>query len=531
MRAMSGTWTKTRIGAVAVVLGATGLAAAPAWAQDEGAAAVAAEVAGKKAGDAPAETPAEAEAEIESEAASEMMVEPEIFDLAIEDYYDGRYAQAAAGFWGYINFGEPSAEKFEWAQYFLAESLRHLGFWHAAVMYYHTVAKTRSRPEILPDALGRLEAISRRRPFSESLVFEDLIYDSEFGFIPQTLNDWVQFVQGLYDYRNDFIDWAKLHFSRISRESRYYLEAMYVEAVHALKNGKEDQALAMFDTIVQSSIDAPEVKNRANLSLARLLFDTGRYKEAFETYGKVEQIDLTFEQAALILEKAWAAYFMGDRRTAMGLLHALEAPSYETYFLPDAFVLRGLILKDLCHFIPAKRVIRAFRFKYQRAVDQLHRRVPMTKIVPILNAATQEGRIGRRTGLLRTLELERRLIEDYDSYWEDVELDKHLRRVYDLEIREQSRLWRMEFEKSADDAALQLLEVQEQINLLDYEIGLDIFKRLKAEEARRAKEKPLVIPYDSANVYYEFDEEYWNDELHSYKYFITTRCFSSGGTP
>ena len=65
------------------------------------------------------------------------------------------------------------------------------------------------------------------------------------------------------------------------------------------------------------------------------------------------------------------------------------------------------------------------------------------------------------------------------------------------------------------------------MNLLDYEIGLDIFKRLKAETARQAREEKLVVPYDSANVYYEFDTEYWNDELHSYKYFITSRCFET----
>jgi hypothetical protein len=212
----------------------------------------------------------------------------------------------------------------------------------------------------------------------------------------------------------------------------------------------------------------------------------------------------------------------------MGLLHALEAPSYQKFFLPDAFVLRGLIYKDLCHFIPAKRVVRAFRFRYQRTLDLMKRRVPMERIPGVLEASTQEGSIGRRTQLLRTLEEERRIIERYDSDWEDVELDEHLRRMYDFEIREQTRLWRVEFREASDRAALELLETEEQVTLLDYEIGLDIFKRLKAKEARRTAETTLTIPYDSANVYYEWDTEYWNDELHSYKFFITSRCFESG---
>ncbi|MBI5508820.1 MAG: hypothetical protein HY903_08715 [Deltaproteobacteria bacterium] len=479
-----------------------------------------------------AEAPVGPETEASAEEATATEVDPEIFEQAVADFYDERYPEAAAGFWGYLHFGEGAgggAENAEWAQYFLAECLRKLGFFHAAVQYYYTVAKTRSRPEILPDALGRLEAISRRRPFSESLVFEDLLYDSEFGFLPTYLNDWVQYVQGLYDYKNGLVDWAERHFSAISKTSLYSLKALYVQAVYALKNGKDDLAIAMFDAIVSSSIDAPEVKNQANLSLARLLFDTKQYGDALRAYDEVSQIELSFEQAELLLEKAWTYYFMNDRRKAMGLLHSLEAPSYVHYFLPDAYILRGLILKDLCHFIPAKRVVRGFRFRYQRALDMLHRRVDMRKIGGILDAATQEGTIGRRTQLLRTLEAERKLIGRYDTYWEDVELDKHLAKIYDLEIREQSRLWNIEFEKSADRSALELLEIEEQVNLLDYELGVDIFKRLKAEGAKHTVEEPLRIPYDSANVYYEFDTEFWNDELHSYKYFINSRCFEMEG--
>ncbi len=477
----------------------------------------------------PEEPSTEAVAEAVTEEAEPEAIDPEIFDIAVADFYNERYADAAAGFWGYIHLGDASSENYEWAQFFLAESLRKLGFWHAAVQYYYQVAKTRSRPEILPDALNRLESISRVRPFSESLIFEDLLYDSEFGFLPPYLHDWVEYVQGLYDYKNGLIDWAERHFAAIQKNSPYSLRALYVQAVYALKNKKDDVAIAMFDSVSSSAIDEPTVKNQANLALARLLFDTEHYADALKAYDKVVQRDLTFEQAELLLEKAWTHYFLGNRRKAMGLLHALEAPSYQHYFLPDAFVLRGLILKDLCHFIPAKRVVRSFRFRYQRALDLLHRRVDMRRIASILDAGTQEGTIGRRTAFLKSLESELKLIDTYDTFWEDVELDTHLRKIYELEIREQTRLWNIEFKESADESALQLLETEEQVSLLDYELGLDIFKRLKVEGAKRTVEEPLVIPFDSSSVYYEFDTEYWNDELHSYKYFINNRCFEIGG--
>ena len=474
------------------------------------------------------ETEVEAEAEVEVQV---LEVDPLVFDEALADFYDGDHAQAAAGFWEYLKIGQESAENYEWAQFFLAESLSKLGFWHAATQYYYLVAKTRSRPEILPEAMRRLKAIVEERPFAESLVYEDLLYDTELGNLARDLSDWVSYVKGLYDYRNGFVRWAKGHFQKIRPTSVYSLRARYAEGVFALKNKKDDEALAVFDSIVSSELDADEVKNRAYLALARLLFDAGRFDDARKTYDKVVQTDLSFEQAELLLEKAWVAYHLKDFTKAMGLLHALMAPSYDRFFLPDAYILRGLILQRLCHFIPAKRVVRSFRFRHNRALTQLSRRLPLERIKLIRHAATQDGRISRRTALLLTLEEERGRIEDHDSSWEDGGLDAHLRELYQLDLQEQLRLWRLSFEKRADEKALALLEAEEQINLLDYEIGLDIFKRLKANEARQVEEKALHIPYDSKNVYYEFDGEYWNDELHSYAYFVNNRCFEAVAEP
>ncbi|MEM6734237.1 MAG: hypothetical protein AAF658_21920, partial [Myxococcota bacterium] len=359
--------------------------------------------------------------------------------------------------------------------------------------------------------------------------YEDLLYDSEFGFLPKRLVDWINYVQGFYNYKNGFIDWAQRSFAQIPETSVYYPKAQFVRAVYALRRGRDGEALAVFETITDNdTADAP-AKNLAYLSMARLLFDNQEYKQALDVYDKVEQIDLSFQQAELLLEKAWSAYYLRQYRKAMGLLHALRAPSYAKYFLPDAYILRGLILKQLCHYIPAKRVVREFRFDNGRALQLLRRRQPLNRIKTIVEGGTQSGSIARRSDFLRSLESERRRIELYDSSWEDVELDQHLRRLYDLEIREQARLWNLDFSKSADVAALELLEAEEQMNLLDYEIGLDIFKRLNLEEAKQTKEEPLVVPYDSDKVYYEFDVEFWNDELHSYEYFINNRCFEATG--
>jgi hypothetical protein len=458
-------------------------------------------------------------------------VDPAIFERALKDFYSGRYPEAAAGFWGYVRFGTTAAEKYEWAQFLLAESLAHLQLWHAATRYYYQVAKTRSQPEILPEALARLEAITRYRPFSESLIYEDLLYDSEFGTLPPRLSDWVQYVQGLYDYRNDYVDWAERHFNAIRPSSPYAAQAQYVRAVHAIKNQRDSTGMKLLDQIITSPNAEPRTKNEAYLAKARLLFDRAQYQEAMAAYEEVKQINLSVEQAELLLEKAWTAYRLQDYRRAMGLLHALYAPSYARFFVPDAYLLRGLILRELCHFIAAKGAVREFRFAFGPTIASLHRRAAMEKIPVLVEAVREQDALGHIARTMDTLQAERKMIQSFAGDWEGVELDKQLRHLYDLELREQKRQWDNSFTKIVDRLAETLLESEEQINLLDYEVGLDIFKRFKTGEVTQGPPQELTVPYDSASVYYEFDKEFWNDELHSYNYFINSRCFETGETP
>ena len=215
----------------------------------------------------------------------------------------------------------------------------------------------------------------------------------------------------------------------------------------------------------------------------------------------------------------------------MGLLHALEAPSYQKFFLPDAFLLRGLILKDLCHFIPAKRVVRAFRFRYQRPLDDA-----ASPSADGEDRGHPRGRrrrratIGRRTAFLRSLEQERRVLDDYDA-------DLGGRRARRAPAT-RSTTWRCASSCGYGVSSSRRPPTASCARAArDRGAGEPARLRggprhFQASEGRggppHGRGEALVVPYDSANVYYEFDTEYWNDELHSYQYFVTSRCFEPG---
>jgi len=461
--------------------------------------------------------------ELEGAVDAEVQVGPQVFDEGVELYYKGSCADAAARLWDYIAGNQPGAEKYGYAEYFLAQAFDELGLTHAAVEYYYNVAKNRTRPELLPDALQAIERISREHPFDQELILKDLIGDTTFGFLRPDLREFVEYYQGLLDYRSGFVRWGRIHFGSLSKGSYYYYKARYVQAVYELVKYNLDESLKIFHEILASDIDQADVVNNARQSVARILFEQKKFAGAYQMY---ESVNAPVEkQASVFMEEAWTLYYMNDYQRAMGLLYALEAPAFYSYFNPEKYLLKALIYKNLCHYNVAKDAVAEFFGRYGEAIRAIYDRVDLEKDEILLEAALQEPTLVDLSRLKRLLDTEIGELVSYESAWGDNGLLDHLTRIYELKLQSVDRRIRQRLDASIRLVAEKLLGHEEQMNLLQYEIGLSIYKRIKGvptkKEARQEK-----IPFSDARIYFEFDGEFWNDELHDFRFFITDRCFS-----
>jgi hypothetical protein len=257
--------------------------------------------------------------------------------------------------------------------------------------------------------------------------------------------------------------------------------------------------------------------------VARILFEQKKFEDAYNMY---ETIDAPIEkQAAVFLEEAWTQYYMKDYRRAMGLLYALEAPAFYRYFNPEKFLIKALIYKNLCHYNVAKDAVAEFRHYYGEAVDAIYDRVDLDKNEIIMDAALQEPALVELGRFQRLLDTELGMLDNFSSAWGNNGLQDHLNRIYDLKIREANRRLKDKLDLGIRAVAEKLLEFEEQMNLLEYEIGLSIYKRIKGAPTEKESKKDR-IPTSGPMVYYEFDGEFWNDELHDFRFFIEDRCFS-----
>ena len=265
------------------------------------------------------------------------------------------------------------------------------------------------------------------------------------------------------------------------------------------------------------------IRGKALHTLARLLFEQKQFAAAYGTLGNVPRgSELGSE---ILLERAWSKYKAGDPHRAMGLLYALDAPVFRKLFAPEKYLLRGLIYRRFCHFRAAKIAARRFRTEFGAALQQIREGKPLDEIGRVREAALRRIQSMKLHLFVRSLRQEYAKLEDAGDEWRSAGLYKHLRTLYKQKIDQMKGELERSLEESTREVAEEMLDAEEQVNLLEYEVGQAIFQRVSesasASEARKAAPK---VPISAERVYYKFSGEYWTDELPHYKFNIEDRC-------
>ena len=101
--------------------------------------------------------------------------------------------------WFYLKKNPPESPEYEKAEFHFARALDTLGYHGAAAEYYVNVARGRRDARLLSPALGSLARIVKARPFDGELILGELVSDTDFGFLPAGVEDFVAYHQGMVD--------------------------------------------------------------------------------------------------------------------------------------------------------------------------------------------------------------------------------------------------------------------------------------------------------------------------------------------
>lgn len=463
------------------------------------------------------------QAEIEVIIINDLEIKPEnIFIQAYVEFKAEKWQLAAAGFLHFIQLSDSDVKNYEWAEFFMAISLDNLGYSHAAVDRFSNLAARKPNTKIVTYVLDMFEKISRRQPFDYDQVILQVVNDKDYGFISDDISGFVDYYQGVQDWKTGYRDWALDHFKRIPPDTYYYNRYLYHQALYQIEINKPKKALGMLSNLLQSDDLDGKLADEILWVSARLHYELGEMKEASFLYTKIKTP--VIKQASFLLEQAWVEYRKKDYERAMGFLYAFEAPSFRQFFTPEYYLLKGLIYKDVCHYESALSVGDEFNDRYGKSLEAIYNRKDEADIETeqLLYVILAKKSVKKVWEFIELLEHENEKSKELD----DENLIRYLNDVYALQLGESTYKLRKIIQKEYESRANSLLKFEEESNLMRYEIGVDMYQRVAKNTyiSNKTKTKLKEDNRTEHQVVYAFQNEYWNDELGHYKVVLPNKC-------
>jgi hypothetical protein len=434
-----------------------------------------------------------------------------------EAYSRGRYLEACEALYQFLDRTTADDADHDWASFFYGISLKKAGLSHAAVDTLSNLVTRKPNTKIVIYSLEILEDISRHLPFDREMLIETAVCDESYDFVEGDIADFVNYYQGEYNWERGLFSWGDEHFGSIRKDSYYYNKYLFENALRELYSGGIDAATGLLEQVLSAEATTDSLRNDARKTLARLYYEIGRFEEADFLY---RQIDMNIiEQAGNLLERAWVHYRMGNPERAMGLLYSFEAPSFENSFTPEFYILKSFIYKDVCHYGKAMSVLTQFDHRYGEAISRVYDRKDARENEGLLLVILNKPRIKRIWNFLSLLEAEQRLAAEKIT---DEGFSAYLAGLYRLKQDEYERRLRQAVEGVYEAMANELLQFEEEAHLMEYEIGLDMYQRVS--EFHYAEDGQSEETSKTGVAVYEFQGEFWNDELDQYSVSLPDKC-------
>jgi hypothetical protein len=439
------------------------------------------------------------------------------FEKGYQLYQRRKYQKACRYLFRYMSRQTPDDTDYEWAEFFFGISLKKLGFSHAAIDILTNLVTRKPNQKIVFYSLELFEQALRTLPVERETLINRVLCDQEYGFLEGTVSDFVNYHQGLFDWEHGFFQWGNQHFREIAPGTHYYYQYLYKKAMLALYRDQISEATDLLKQILRSDKPSRELKDDTRKTLARLLYEQQQFEEADFMYAQIQKSIL--QQSENLLERAWAEYRMGNPEKAMGLLYAFEAPSFRDAFKPEYFILKSFIYKDVCHYDKALSVMKEFKQRYGSALEIIYSRQAAVDNHALMLYLLNKKQINRTWQFLELLEREKAACSEF----EDKALRSYLAKLYDLQIQQSRDNLRRQIEDEYEKVANDLLQYEESVHLMEYEIGLDMYKRVyeahyqedRKEQQDSATAKTAVFP---------FQGEFWNDELADFRVTLPNKC-------
>lgn len=485
--------------------------------------------------------------------------------LTASDFYQqGDFATALTLSIDVLSDPKTSRDQKVLARYLAAHSLFQRGFYASALPFLVDLVDSKLRRSAIGMAALALEKTREDGPANQILSKVSL------SQIPDEHKALFSFHLGRILMNTGAREAALAAFMRVDSdhprypEAEYYMGVIRSSEVSASVNEKawEDEkstvglARAHFEAALASgrTRETRDLLNLIRLSLARLAYQSKQFNQSVFLYNEVETTSPFSREAAY--ESAWSLYRIGEFNRALGVLHPLGSPYFESRDLAEIWILRSLSYLKLCRFDEARRAANTFESLAQSVGPELQEAVRAIQKAN-LETPSDLGKVAMadwiKNVLMSDAVVEKDLSNESLFMTEgsrlaplsqnlrivDPELRTSVSTALDKELARRRKVVAGALKPYAigrlQDIEAEYRAQRQRLDFLRFEIYSQATKfprALERPEAKKLLARGEFLPgvfLKGQEILWRYSGEYWLDELRGYDYFIPTECRSDEG--
>lgn len=160
----------------------------------------------------------------------------------------------------------------------------------------------------------------------------------------------------------------------ISEKDNEYIEAQLIKALLLYRTAQVTESQTLLEILTNDKrLSDKYMLGLANMTLARIQFQKGLYKEAWHNYLKVSKDHPLWLEA--IQEQSLSQILAKDFEGAAGNLFSLHTDFFKNAYAPETYTLRSVSYVNLCQFGDGLQVMNQFKRKYENvkaSLDKLY---------------------------------------------------------------------------------------------------------------------------------------------------------------
>ncbi len=293
-----------------------------------------------------------------------------------------------------------------------------------------------------------------------------------------------------------------------------------------------------------------QYQDLASLGLANIFYMVGKFDTATKYLDQIELDSKYFLDS--VHWAAWAEFRKVEiddenanrhyQRT-LGYVHTLNAPFFYDYLYPDALKLKAVTYYFNCRYDSAKRTVDEFNRRYPDTMKELQsileqapedfqlfelaRKILDDKsgldpfVEQVAQKALQDKTLSKYFAYVEELEREQVLLEEMSGEFISSPVGERVSEDLDLAASAAKERTGAEARSRISKQIKEIKELNKEMIKVEYEIQQ---KRKEQGALEQLPPKPQTPEIDDEHEIYNYNGEYWQDELRYYRYEVTSLC-------